>query len=214
MKKGITLGMVISVIAALVLLFPGCASKTTPTPAETIPELLDRVIGITSVKYELVMTNPENPQENVQWQVWVKGNKTKMEMTYEGQTGVLIIDRDAQVGYTYDPFDKIWTKTDLVDQSGQPLILNPMFPATEWAKSILTSPESVVVGSETIYGKDCLIIESGEEEGKVKIWFWKDYGFPIRMEGFDTPVEWKNIEFVNISDSIFELPAGVEIQEQ
>jgi outer membrane lipoprotein-sorting protein len=213
MSRGISSGIVISVVAALMLLFPGCASKTTLTPAETIPELLDRVTGITSVKYEQVMTNPESPQETVQWRVWIKGNKTRIESTYEGQTGVLIIDYEAPSGYAYDPSENIWVKMDLDGQSGEPVALNPMFSAIKWAKSILASPGAVIVGSETIDGKDCLVIESGEGEGKLKTWFWKDYGFPLRMEGFETPVEWENIEFVDSSDSVFELPAGVEIQE-
>jgi len=211
MVRGISWRIIAGVIAALLLLFPGCAPKTTLTPTETIPELLDRVTGITSVKYEQVMTNPEKPQETVQWRVWIKGNQTRIETTYEGQTGVLIIDYEAQSGYTYDPSQNVWTKMDLGGQSGEPMTLNPMFSVMEWAKSILASPGAVIVGSETIDGKNCLVIESGEEEAILRTWFWKDYGFPLRMEGFETPVEWNNIEFVNISDSIFELPAGAEI---
>ena len=179
MKKGITLAIVISI--GIASLFAACAApKTTPTPAETPEELLDRASGIASVKYDQVITAPQMPGESPPWKVWVKGNKMRSEATYEGQTGVIIIDRDAQVAYMYDPSQNVWTKADL---SGQAVMSMMTMSATEWAKFILSDPTKlVVIGSETVDGKACLVVESTDGEGKVKAWFWKEYGLPIRME--------------------------------
>lgn len=213
MKREITLGIVISVV--MVSLFAGCAGPTTtPTakPAETISELLDRASGIASVKYDQVITDPQKLGESPQMKVWVKGNKTRSEMTAEGQTAVIIMDWDAQVGYFYDPSQNMATKVDLSGQQQVGAIAT--MSATEWAKLILASPESVVVGSETVDGKDCLVVESAAEGGKGKAWIWKEYGFPIRMDFPGTLIEWKNIEFVSIPDEMFKLPSGVTIQEQ
>jgi outer membrane lipoprotein-sorting protein len=49
------------------------------------------------------------------------------------------------------------------------------------------------------------------------MWIWEQYGFPIRVEMTTTEgtviVEYKNIEFTDIPDIMFELPEGVEIME-
>lgn len=212
MKRGITLGIVISVI--LVLLFAGCA-KPAPAPAETPEELLDRASGIASVKYDQVVSLPGEPA--MVQKVWVKGNKMRSEMTIEGQTVVIITDKDAQVAYMYDPSQNVATKMDLRPQAVMSMMLtiNTM-SATEWAKFILATPELelVVVGSKTVDGKACLVVEITTKEGKVKGWFWKEYGLPIRIDLLGILMEWKNIEFVSIPDSMFKLPSGVKIQEQ
>lgn len=152
----------------------------------------------------------------MQMKVWVKGNKMRSEITAEGQTVVFIIDRDAQVLYFYDPSQNVWAKGDL-PALGEGAVMSLMslltsMSGTEWSKLILAGPESVAIGSETIDGKACLVVEG--EEGKVKVWIWKEYGLPIRMEFLGTLIEWKNIEFASIPDSMFEPPSGVQIQQQ
>jgi len=223
MKRGITLGIVISVV--MVLLFAACAAPettptatpsptptVTPTPVETLPELLDRAAGIASVKYDQVMTSPEMPGESMQMKVWIKGNKTRSEMTAEGQTAVIIMDWDAQVGYMYIPAQNMATKMDLSGQQEVRAVAS--MSALELSKFILAHPEAVAVGSETMDGKDCLVVEAGDEQGKAKAWIWKEYGFPIRIDFLGMISDFKNIEFVSIPDDMFELPSGVKIQEQ
>jgi outer membrane lipoprotein-sorting protein len=228
MRRVIALGIAISVV--MVLFFAACAApETTPTtstptptsptptvtatPAETLSELLEQAAGITSVKYDQVITTLQEPRESVQMKVWLKGNKMRVEMTYQEQDAVAIIDKDAQVAYLYVPSQNMASKTDL---QGQGTMSVNFLPATEWSKSILASSKSAVVATETIDGKDCLVVENTEDQaGKMKMWIWKEYGLPIRMEVMDNAIfEWKNMEVVSIPDSMFELPAGVQIQEQ
>jgi outer membrane lipoprotein-sorting protein len=186
-RRGIALGIAISAII-IILFFAGC---TRPAPAETIEELAERAAGITSVKYDEVMTEPANSGEPVETKVWIKGNKTRSEITAEGQTGVIIIDRDAQVGYMYFPAENMATKTDLSGEETTHMISTISLSATYWAQYVLASSETVVVGSETIDGKACLVV--GSEDGEGKVWFWREYGFPIRAEfpDTDTLIEWK-----------------------
>jgi len=88
--------------------------------------------------------------------------------------------------------------------------------ATEEAGSILDY-NPTVVGTETIDGKVCLVVEYTAEGATTKAWIWEEHGFPIRVEATTsegtTIVEYKNIEFVDIPDSEFELPEGVQIIE-
>lgn len=89
-------------------------------------------------------------------------------------------------------------------------------PVTESTEGV-EKYKPIVVGTATIDGKVCIVYEYTAEEGKIKSWVWKDKGFPIRMEVTTAEgksiIEYKNIEFANIPDSMFELPAGVEITE-
>ncbi|OGO02462.1 MAG: hypothetical protein A2Y59_06505 [Chloroflexi bacterium RBG_13_52_14] len=72
-----------------------------------------------------------------------------------------------------------------------------------------------ILGTETVDGKSCMVVQWTVEGITSKTWVWKDKGFPIKMETTTsegkTTVEYKNIQFVNISDSEFELPPGVQI---
>ncbi len=156
---------------------------------------------------------------------WVKGNRMRLEMTVEGQTAlVYIVDRDAKTMYMYSPAVNAAMKMNLYPGPA-PMITQLASiilsrSATEWVKSLLaTNP--VVVGTETIDGKPCLVVEFTSEQRKGKMWVWEEYGLPVRMElpipgtpGGTMILEWKNIEFVDIPDSMFQLPPGVQVQEQ
>ena len=75
----------------------------------------------------------------------------------------------------------------------------------------------VIVGSEVVDGKDCWVVEASAEGVSTKYWIWKEKGFPVKVEvdtaEGKTTMEYKNIDFGNIPDSEFELPAGVQIME-
>ena len=62
-----------------------------------------------------------------------------------------------------------------------------------------------------------MVIKYTTETDNVKMWVWTKYGISIRIETTTTKgtavVELKNISIGNISDSIFELPAGVQVME-
>ncbi|NLB18936.1 MAG: hypothetical protein GX825_09475 [Syntrophomonadaceae bacterium] len=49
------------------------------------------------------------------------------------------------------------------------------------------------------------------------MWIWKDYGLPLKVEtiveGESLVIEYKNINIGEIDDSMFELPAGIEVMD-
>ncbi len=127
-----------------------------------------------------------------------------MEFTAEGQTMVYLVDSDAKTMYTYIPAQNMAMKMDFSQA-----------PEAATESLDLEGYNPVVIGTETLDGKVCLVVEYTVQGIKTKSWIWKEKGFPIRMETA-TPqgtmvMEFKNIEFVDIPDSIFELPAGVQI---
>ncbi len=132
----------------------------------------------------------------------LKNNKMRMEFTAEGQTTVQLVDWDARLMYMYIPAQNMAMKMDISKAGASP---------TE----SITEYKPVVIGTETLDGKVCLVVEYMAEGTKTKSWIWKEKGFPIRMETAGpqgtSVMEFKNIEFVDIPDSVFQLPAGVQI---
>jgi outer membrane lipoprotein-sorting protein len=138
--------------------------------------------------------------------IWIKKNKMRTEMTTNGVTVITLIDQDANVMYTYMPAEKIAMKTTLNNTA-------PV-PATDKAQSVESySPK--IVGTEIADGKVCLVVEYTADGTVTRMWIWKDRGFPVKVEATGaegkTLIEYKNYDFGDIADSMFELPAGVQI---
>ena len=137
--------------------------------------------------------------------VWVKKNKMRMEITQQGQNSVVLVDNDAMTMYTYMPAQNMAMKI-----SWEPTTKS----AVEEAQS-LSEYNPTVVGTETIDGKVCTVVQYSVDGQTMKMWLWQDHGIPIRVEVTTaqgmTVMEYKNIQFVDIPDSMFALPAGVEI---
>jgi len=125
-----------------------------------------------------------------------------MEFTAGGMTTVQLIDYDAKTMYMYIPDQNMAMKMDISQAVASP---------TE----SIAQYQPVVIGTETLDGKVCLVVEYTAAGTKTKSWIWKEKGFPIRMETAGPQgtmvIELKNIEFVDIPDSMFQLPAGVPI---
>jgi outer membrane lipoprotein-sorting protein len=152
----------------------------------------------------MVVTSPGG--ETTTTSIWVKNNKMRSEMTTEGQTVVTLLDMDAHTIYIYYP-----------DQNmAMEMTYEPSESAIDEAQSI-PDYSPTILGHETLDGKVCLVVQYTAEGATVKTWLWEQYGFPIRVEMTTsegtTVVEYKNIEFIDIPDSMFELPEGVEIME-
>ena len=130
----------------------------------------------------------------------------RTEATVEGEATVMLMDLDAQTMYMYMPSQGMAFKLTFEEPES----------AVEEAQSIL-GYNPVIIGTETLDGKVCLVVEYTVEGSTAKMWIWKDQGFPIRAEITTTEgtiiMEYANIEFVDIPDSMFELPEGVQIQE-
>ncbi len=224
--KNIVIVLTIGILAALVVVGASCGKEEAEEEktqeeeeekvedGESLLDVLAKAKNIDSVKYEMVITTPGQP-EMVQ-KAWIKGKKGRTEMSFDGKEMVYLMDFDKKIIYMYDPIRNEALKMDLT------AIMEDMgeTPLDQFKAIMKYSPE--VVGSEILDGRDCLVIKyivgEGDGGGEVKSWIWKEYGLLIRMKATLPAVgvsvsEMKNIDFSDISDSMFELPAGTEIIE-
>jgi hypothetical protein len=177
--------------------------KTTTASGETLSELLGLTGKITSLKYDMVITSPA--AQPMTTSIWVKKNKMRTEMTQEGTNTVLLMDIDAKTMYMYTPAQKTALK----------LTWNPSTKSATDEAMAITNYSPTILGTETLDGKVCTVVQYTVSGQTTKMWLWKEHGLPIRVEA-TTPqglmvMEYKNIEFVDIADSMFTLPADVQI---
>ncbi len=175
----------------------------------SLTEILGKAKGMTSLKYDMVATAPGEAAVTIK--MWRKGNKMRMEGTFEGKSMVYLVNVDEQLAYMYFPAENTAMKIGL-GEAQEAAGESP----TEQSESIVKY-NPVTLGTETLDGKSCLVIEYTTETDDVKMWVWTEYGLPIKTESTTAEgtsvVELKNIESGDISDSIFELPAGVQLIE-
>ena len=131
----------------------------------------------------------------------------KAETTVQGQTTIMLADWNEDVVYSYMPAQNMAFKMDISQAPESPV--EGMENLEGYAPQI--------IGSEVVDGKDCLVVEATYEGTKTKSWIWKEKGFPVKVvtttpQG-EMTIEYKNIDFGDIPDSEFELPAGVQIME-
>jgi len=234
MKKLISLGIAACAIVLSISLLAGCATSapaspdessftpppatpstetTTPSPSpepsqpsgDTLDDVLGRTSGIESVKFDMVMTGPGMPSMTTR--VWLKGEKMKTESTMEGQTVINIIDHGTQTMYMYIPDQNMAFMVTYEQAQGSPV--EDTMAISQY------HPENL--GTETVDGKVCIVVEYTVQDASTKVWIWEENGFPIKLvtvtDQATTTIEYKNIQFTSIPDSEFELPPGVQIMD-
>jgi outer membrane lipoprotein-sorting protein len=172
---------------------------------ESLEDILGRGAELVSVQYEAVITAPGAPQQIMQ--IWFKQEKIRAEVTEQGQTLVTIANLDTQVAYLYYPAMNVAYQMDFEEAPELPLADAQSIPEYEYQ----------IIGTEIVDGKECLVVEYSvpAEQTTVRMWIWEEYGFPIRAEmttsAGTTIAEFRNLDFGDIPDSMFELPPGVQI---
>jgi len=208
---------VIIIIVVLILIGIGVwfwlSSKKVVPPGKkaelSLTEILGKAKDLASLDYDMVITAPG--EAAVTTKMWRKGTKTRIEGTFEGYTGVYLLDAGKELAYLYIPAQNIAMKMDWGKAKG-----TAGESPSEQSESVMKY-NPVTVGTEILDGKSCLVIEYTTETEKIKSWVWTEHGLPIRIESTTdegtSVVELKNIGFGDIPDSMFELPAGVQIME-
>jgi len=174
---------------------------------ESLEDILGRGADLVSVKYEAVITAPGTPKQIMQ--IWFKQDKIRTEVTEQGQDLIMIANFDTQVAYLYYPAMNMAYQMDFEQAAALPLADAQSIPDYEYQ----------IIGTEILDDKECLVVEYTvpAEQTTVKMWIWKEYGFPIRAEmttsAGTTIAEYRNLDFSDIPDNMFELPPGVEIME-
>jgi outer membrane lipoprotein-sorting protein len=174
-------------------------TTTTVTTGDNLENIISQAASFPTVYYEMVSTISGTMTMTVKY--WMKNRKVRAEMS---DTGIItLMNMDTHTMYMYTPATNTAVKM-VYDASQVPGNPNQILDYT---------PN--VVGTETIDGKVCTIIEYNYGQASVKTWIWNDKGYPVRMEttsnGVTSVVEWRNFNFSDIDDSMFELPEGVEI---
>jgi outer membrane lipoprotein-sorting protein len=185
------------------------AAKTSTTAASSqtggnLAGILGQVSGIASMKYDMVTTTPNN--QTVTSTMWVKKTQMRMESTQQGQSIVMLINGDTKIMYMYMPAQNMALKEDYGQAPKS---------ASDNANSILQNTPTVI-GTETLDGKLCTVIQYTVNGATTKEWIWQAKGLPVRMQittsQGTTITDFKNYDFSDIPDSTFVLPAGVQIQ--
>ncbi len=219
MTKNKILVELLAVLTIAALLLAGCdggnttspntttttADRSKTTSGDTLGEILGRAQNTVTMKYDMVVTMPGFSV--ITRTTWVKKNKMRIEMSTQEITTVLLTDQDTKTMYSYMPAQNIAMKVnyDQVQKS-----------AAQEAGSIADyNPKNL--GTESIDGKACLVVEYSAEQATTKMWIWKDRGLPVKEEITSTEgktiIDYKNYDFSDIPDSMFELPSGVRIMQ-
>jgi hypothetical protein len=155
------------------------------------------------MQYEMLITAPG--AEQITQKVYFKKNKMRTEMTQMGVSSVILMDIDAKTMYSYLPDQNMAIK----------MTFNPTTKSAVAEAQSISNYITTIVGTETIDGKVCTVVQYTVQDQKVKTWLWQERGIPIRVESTTvqgtTIMEYQNFQFSDIADSLFELPAGVQI---
>ena len=161
-----------------------------------------------SVSYDQKTTQGRNVTNG---KVSLKDELFRMETTAEGQTAVILHNREGT--FTVMPSEGMAMKTALHPGQG------PIRGAGNYAQ-YLKERQAERIGAETVGGYACDIYRFTDPEagGTVTAWVWKEKMFPIRLEIEGTKgkmlIELSNIQLAaNIPDSAFELPAGIQVMD-
>ncbi len=190
------------------------SQTTAPTSPSTSGKTLGDIYGvgkdIGDVKFDIVMTSPGVTEQMVE-KVYYKDAwlTDKMKIRYEMLAAVegafstiFIMDLGANVEYMWYPDQNIACQLPAGEGSDNPMEDIDIIP--------------VKVGTETIDGKLCDVYQWTSENITMKEWVWKEKSFPIKAEvtslGETTVIEYKNIVFGNLSDSLFTVPSSVQMQ--
>jgi len=189
--------ILVTVVILLSITLTAC-SKAAP---ETVEDILSQAANVHLVKYDCVWTWPERTQTS---RVWVKDNMMRIEHTQEGQTVETYLCDYEEMASFY------WTSPENIPKrSVTPGEVGDFFSAMYMA-SIAADYNPRIIGTETTDGKGCYLVEYVDNEITLRMWIWKEHKFLVRSDlitaSHTTTIEFKNIDFGDIPDSMFELP--------
>ena len=217
-KRAFCLGALIFLVLPIV----SCSKDKLETLS--VSEILAQAASVTTVKYELTMQG-----SSAVTKVWVKGSKWRIELPQQvpptvppTSPGEIVSSRVAQ-GYFVDTEAKIcsiwYTPGNVVEEASYS---HAGLDVLDWVSAMnkaefVAESNPKLISTETIDGKSSLLVEFtqepefGQESMKGKTWIWKIQPFILRFEMIwgenDTLImEFKNIDFSDIPDSLFEQP--------
>lgn len=184
------------------------APTSTSTSGDTLADIFGGGKNLGDVQFDMVMSSPQLPQAQTST-VYYKsfgsttGFKSRTETTQGGVTQITLVDYSAQTAYFWTEGQNIAYKMDFSQvASGNPTENGDQIHPTH-------------VGTATVDGHPCDIWQWTYQGTSEKMWIWTAKSFPVKMEatisGVTTTIEYQNIVFGTLSDSLFQLPPGVTV---
>lgn len=183
------------------------APTIRPTEKPTAPPAQAAAAWQDEYSFDQVITVQNQPPQTAK--LAYKKGRMRLEIQAMGQTVMFIAKPAEKAAYMWNVGQNQAIKLPYEQFEQQmPETPNPL----DLGKDAATGK---VVGTETIDGKPCDVYEVTSPAGTVKTWIWKEKGFPLRSEAKtpegDVRVEFKNVTLGNLPDSLFELPAGMQV---
>jgi outer membrane lipoprotein-sorting protein len=179
---------------------------TSPTSnPDNLPTVLSRTADLNSVTYDVITALPNHSQTTSR--VWLIKDQVKIESEIDGETKTAFIDYQAETYHVFTEGDRYAIKYAFdLDALGLSLLDKTLN---------ISNYNATTTGSETLEGKECLVVEYNQDNTPVKTWLWKETGFPLRSEitqaGGTTVVEYKNVSFDLPDTSAVSLPANMMV---
>jgi outer membrane lipoprotein-sorting protein len=188
---------------------PTVAPTSTSTSGQTLADIYGKSHYTGDVQYDMVITAGGVSQQmvyKVSIKAWTSGN-TKVRYDMPGFMGgfreTIIWDSSKKTQYTWYPDQNIACQVPTGQVQDNP---------SENTDQIIPT----YLGTDTVDSKLCDVYQYTFESVSTKVWIWRDKWFPIRMEtttsGGTSTMEFQNIVFGTLADSLFQLPAGVTMQ--
>jgi outer membrane lipoprotein-sorting protein len=175
----------------------------------SVSDLISSAESVGSYSCVLDITTPKG--ERFVQEIWRKGSQIRTEMTQEGQEVVFLMDREAKTSTAYMPSQNMAMKMDYSKAKKQTSRENS---PKEQAQS-LKDYETTIEGTETIEGRECVVVSYQDANTEGRMWLWRERGLPLKTEvttaNGTTVVRVEDLEVKQISDSMFEVPEGVEV---
>jgi len=154
--------------------------------------------GFSSIQYDMVYEQPG--MGNPSGKVYIKGTKSRIEMDQAGNKSVTLFDGEKAFMYLPAQNMAIMIPVDQVKQQ---------VPEVRDYKA-----DCQLLGEESIDGRPCGIYQCSKGGAPVKMWIDKTIDFPLKTVASGMTMSCKNI-VVNapLDDSLFELPAGIKVQD-
>jgi len=184
----------------------GAPAADIPESAETLAD----VLGTFQIPSSFVMTVTTEGEEEAQrsgtMTVKMAGPQmARMRMEEEGDEGseVMIMDFENKVMTSYNTTTNEGFQFPISDEEAA----DAPDPTEGY------NPEFRVLGSETIDGVDCWIVEVTGEQGEGKMWIGKADGLMRKAEEAGGTQTMSYTDINEVPDSAFEVPAGVTLTD-
>lgn len=181
----------------ILLLAIGLGFAISVSAADTEPKF-------TSLQCDMITETASSnlPVTKIEGKYFIKGKKIRMESN--SPAGTLIFLFDGQKGFQYFPAQNKAVRVSQLEVAQQQI--------SERYKNDLSK---TIVGQEDIEGRSCDIYKINDPNlGTINSWVARDINFPVKQEAGMFKSYFKNIKTdLPLDDSLFELPAGVEIEE-